>query len=289
MARINLDDSLWLDDRYYHLCKLEGKKQYATGAIVEAFKIGQRYWSEGKQLIPKKVWEIHELSNNLVLCGLVIEHENGFYVCGSENYFTWLAERKESGRKGGLQRAANSKNNDLSLAQLKLSLSSGQAEVKPLTHTHTLTQTNTSFKECREHEIAVAIAPPPVKTKRPKKEIPPGYTKETFNAYKQAFLERYKFEPLKPNQKENGILTKFIKKVGLENAPAIAKFYVESNDKFYIQKAHSISTLLSQCESIRNIYLAGGIPSNSEIKSNEIRNSLLSEHENTMLERWGRA
>lgn len=97
--------------------------------------------------------------------------------------------------------------------------------------------------------------PPPKETGgRKKKE--PGPSMATWEAYAEAFKRRYGTDALR-NAKISSLLTQFIQRVPLEEAPHIARFYVSSNSKFYVDRLHPIELLLRDAEKIRTEWATG--------------------------------
>ena len=77
-----------------------------------------------------------------------------------------------------------------------------------------------------------------------------------WQAYKQAYLQRYGIEPLR-NAKIFGQIKNFIAMVGEKDAPHIAAYYVTHNRALYVQKAHDIGTLLMNAQVITKDYYTG--------------------------------
>lgn len=84
----------------------------------------------------------------------------------------------------------------------------------------------------------------------------PGKTVETWNAYKQAYSERYQVDPLR-NAKVNAQLGKLIDHVGAEEAPRVAEFYLTHNGKLYVSSGHAIDLLLRDCQKLRTEMVTG--------------------------------
>ena len=86
-------------------------------------------------------------------------------------------------------------------------------------------------------------APPP---KEPKVEQPsPGAL--TWNAYAAAYEERYGTAP-KRNAKVNGQLAQLVARLGAEEAPRVAAFYVSVNRNLYVSAGHVTDLLLRDAE-----------------------------------------
>lgn len=144
MARINIEDSIYMDTRFLNLIRICHSIDEAMGALVRAFSVAQQFWKRDKGLIPKEVWKIQMLNLKLIEVGLVIEKEHGFYVVGSEEQFAWLVQRVTSGQKGGIAsgESRRSEINELDRSGAKRLVSG--AKPLTLTLTHTLNTINIS-------------------------------------------------------------------------------------------------------------------------------------------------
>lgn len=83
-----------------------------------------------------------------------------------------------------------------------------------------------------------------------RKSKDPAPTSATWKAYSASYALRYGVEPVR-NAKVNGQLANLLRRVSAEEAPLIAKFYVEHPDAFYGKKGHSVDMLLQDCEKLR--------------------------------------
>ena len=77
---------------------------------------------------------------------------------------------------------------------------------------------------------------------------------DTWDAYSRAYTHRYGVGPTR-NAKVNSQLSQFCKRVPIEEAPAIAAFYVGHNNSFYIRAAHSVAIMLNEAEKLRTEWL----------------------------------
>ena len=89
----------------------------------------------------------------------------------------------------------------------------------------------------------------------PAKRQPPD-SAETWKAFTQAYLERYGVEPLR-DARANAQMASFIKRVGIEDAPHIARFYVEHSKAYYVQRQHSVAMLATDADALRTQWLSG--------------------------------
>ncbi len=77
-----------------------------------------------------------------------------------------------------------------------------------------------------------------------------------WEAYRTAFLARYRVEPVR-NAKVNGQLLEIVKRLGAEDAPKVAAFYLGISDPQYLRLNHPVGTLLMNCESIHSMWKMG--------------------------------
>lgn len=89
-----------------------------------------------------------------------------------------------------------------------------------------------------------------------RRAIPAAPTAETWNAYSAAYRQRYGVEPVR-NATVNGQLANFVKRLGSEEAPSVAAFYVWHNNRFYANAMHSVAALLKDAEKLRTEWATG--------------------------------
>lgn len=98
-----------------------------------------------------------------------------------------------------------------------------------------------------------APAPKPRKAAEPKAQAP---TVGTWKAYANSYEVRYGVEPLR-NAMVNGQLANLVARLGAEEAPAVAAYYVRSNNQRYVQAGHSVGMLLMDAEKLRTEWMTG--------------------------------
>lgn len=74
-------------------------------------------------------------------------------------------------------------------------------------------------------------------------------SRETWNAYAEAYLRRYGTEPVR-NGTVNGQIAHLVKRLGGE-APAVAAWYVGHSAAYYVKVAHSVGAMLRDAEALR--------------------------------------
>jgi hypothetical protein len=110
--------------------------------------------------------------------------------------------------------------------------------------------------------LPVASAPGAsnVKVLKPKaaKEKTPSQiaNSNTWAAYANAYFDRYSVEPVR-NAKVNGQVAQLVQRLGAEEAPNVAAFYVTINDSFFIRSSHEFGLLVARAEGIRTQWITG--------------------------------
>lgn len=111
---------------------------------------------------------------------------------------------------------------------------------------------NTSVIQTKEKtETSVFLAAPSGEVAAPNStEHKKQANADTWKAYSDAFYARYETEPVR-NAKVNGQIAQLVARLGADEAPQVARFYLGHNDAYYVRKAHSIDCLLSDAEKLR--------------------------------------
>jgi hypothetical protein len=81
-------------------------------------------------------------------------------------------------------------------------------------------------------------------------------TAALWEAYSAAYEKRYGAEPVR-NATVNGQLAAVVKRLGAEEAPEVAAFYVAHKAAFYAQKGHPVGLLLLDAEKLRTEWVTG--------------------------------
>jgi hypothetical protein len=72
----------------------------------------------------------------------------------------------------------------------------------------------------------------------------------TYRAYAEGYVKRYRVEPVR-NAKTNALLCQLVDRLGAEEAPLVAAFYVSLNTPLYVKAGHPPNLLVRDCESLR--------------------------------------
>lgn len=145
-------------------------------------------------------------------------------------------------------------------------------ELTMLTHTDTYTNTDTKADtntntdqdqrqsiDCAGPERPTLTAGPERPTvPRPRKlrTVEPSKTAATWDAYSIAYQDRYGVPPVR-NAQVNGQIKNLVARIGADEAPHVAAFYVSHNGGFYVGKMHPVGLLLSDAEKLRTEWATG--------------------------------
>lgn len=109
--------------------------------------------------------------------------------------------------------------------------------------------------------LQVAEAPAPKKVRAKRSADPAAAEKQeansrTWQAYADSYFNRYGAEPVR-NAKVNSLIAQLVTRLGAEEAPNVAFYYVTINDAFYVRTMHDLGSLISKCEAIRTQWATG--------------------------------
>jgi hypothetical protein len=93
-------------------------------------------------------------------------------------------------------------------------------------------------------------APPPepkAKVAKPRVSTAPAWA-----AYSAAYQERYGIAPVR-NSTVNGQLAHLVRRLD-DEAPAVARYYLDLEDPYYRREGHSVGALLKHCEQLRTLW-----------------------------------
>lgn len=105
-------------------------------------------------------------------------------------------------------------------------------------------------------QSAVVVIVPAKPAKAPKADKAELPTVGTWKAYANAYEVRYRVEPVR-NATVNGQLANLVSRLGADEAPAVAAFYVRSNNSRYVGAGHSVGMLVMDAEKLRTEWATG--------------------------------
>lgn len=252
MARINIEDSLYQDQRFIDLAMALGGKFQAIGALVCAWSLAQKWYIKTDKMIPISEWEKQRLPREIISVGLAELIGDKVHVCGADKQFKWLQQRSQAGKWDRLESLKNSTNGRSTVVNgSSTSLLSSPSSLLSSPNSLLLTHYSTTSDE--------GVAKPPRKR---------GLSKPTWVAYSEAYELRYGVPPVR-NTSVNAKLCKFVERVGEEEAPLVAAFFVTHGDSYYTRQGHSVGALLRDAEKLRTEWATGNKTNSATAKLDE--------------------
>ena len=71
-----------------------------------------------------------------------------------------------------------------------------------------------------------------------------------WEAYSNAYLGRYGVLPVR-NAAVNGQIANFVSRVGIEDAPHVAAFFLTHNSAYYVRMGHAVKAMIGDAEKLR--------------------------------------
>lgn len=109
---------------------------------------------------------------------------------------------------------------------------------------------------------------------RPRSSRPEPITRATWEAYSEAYLQRYKTRPVR-NASINGKLAQFVARVGHEEAPEVAAFYLTHNAAFYVGAMHQVGPMLKDAEKLRTEWFTNQQMNSATARSIESKSNIM--------------
>jgi hypothetical protein len=97
---------------------------------------------------------------------------------------------------------------------------------------------------------------------------PPAKTAETWNSYAKAYRGRYGADPVR-NATVNAQAAQLVARLGAEEAPLVAEFYVRHNSRWYVQNMHPLGICLKDAEKLRTEWATGRTITQDQAKTVE--------------------
>lgn len=103
----------------------------------------------------------------------------------------------------------------------------------------------------------------------------------TWESYAGAYRRRYGVEPVR-NSKTNAHLCQLVDRLGAEEAPPVAAFFLAHNKPLYVSARHPTNLLVQDAEGLRTQWATGVKATTLEAKSAEQRDSVRGQYERVM-------
>lgn len=99
MARINIEDSIYKDNRFLQLCMKTQSVDAAIGGLVRAWSLGQVWYLTKNKMIPVAEWRKQKINDLIIDVGLAHVEGEFIKIDGAEEQFSWLVQRSVAGKK----------------------------------------------------------------------------------------------------------------------------------------------------------------------------------------------
>lgn len=241
MARINIEDELFRDKRWFDLVIEMKNAATALGELALVWMSAQAFWKHSDNGIPRSHWVNQKLNDAVIRVGLAENRGDFIFVIGSEKHFAWIRQKVEAGSDGGTKKAQNQREKQLAEPSAdQRSLPSPSFSLSPsLSSSDSSSISKSSRARSRSG------------TTKPKVE-----TSETWESYSKAFTNRFGDAPVR-NKTVNSQMKSFVERIGRGDAPYVAQYYVEHNNGYYIQRGHSVGAMLADAEKLRTEWATG--------------------------------
>lgn len=83
-----------------------------------------------------------------------------------------------------------------------------------------------------------------------------------WNGYADAYQDRYSELPVR-NAKANALMKQLVDRLGADEAPMVAAFYVSHNGQFYVARGHAVELLVKDAEKLRTEWATGRTMTNT--------------------------
>ncbi len=261
MARINVEESIHKDPRFFALAVKLGGREQAMGTLVYAWLLAQEWWKTNGRLVPLNEWKRLPHFDMLLEVGLAEIRDGKVYVAGATDSFRWLEQKQNAGRgnKGksrkrtvtGVKRTPT-RDEPLSPSPLP--------SPSPISRSLSDSFAPQSSTEDAPSELLPPEGDPPRDRKRDRGGLRggkgPAPTTPVWDAWRESYLARYQTEPIR-NQEFNVQAANLIRKLSTAEAPEVARFYLAHNAYLYVNSGHAIGLLVRDAQKLRTEWITG--------------------------------
>lgn len=251
MARVNVETRALAEQRFNDLREdLKFRRYEALGLLTILWHDSQeRLLVSGTRDEIKSFLDVQREKRDEVFEALVRNQyltqlkDGTFEVRGNRRHVEFLKRQKSQGKLGG-------KNSGIS-RRLKPSLHSGEpfaSDAEPNAMQCKAKQGNAEQFNAMQNKAEKNLVPHVAKATKGGSPV--------WDAYSRAYQARYRTDPVR-NAMINGQLGNLVKRLGAEDAPLVAAFFVQHNDAFYVRTMHPVGILLKDAEKLRTEWATG--------------------------------
>lgn len=104
----------------------------------------------------------------------------------------------------------------------------------------------------------------------------------TWDRYAEAYRTRYSVDPVR-NARVNSQLAQLVTRLGQEEAPQVAAWYLTHNRPLYVQARHPVSLLLRDAEGLHTEWRSGVKATSSEARNAELKDNVIGQAERVIV------
>jgi hypothetical protein len=248
VARVNIEARALAEGRLSKFAKKMGwQKREAIGCLTMFWHDSQeeQAFDADREDILRWIPSVDDDEAEKIFQALLVNRylsansDGSYRIHGNEQQINGLADHKEASRLGGVKSGEIRRQRSKS----KGGSEGGEGAFEVNSIQLNTTQDNSTHDNSRQEELL----PPGSRQAKPEKS---GKTTATWDAYSEAYRERHGTDPVR-NATVNSQLSGFVKRIGAEEAPLVAAFYVWHNDAFYVKTMHSVGPMLRDAEKLR--------------------------------------
>lgn len=257
MASVRIDKPN--DGRFKLLGKLLGTNHFdAKGRMIDVWE-----WCTDRETyfiseaLLNAIGERDDFADCLVAADLAEKTEQGVRVKGTEGRIEWLAAKRANGRLGGRPKEEDEEKEPNDNLDETSRLSDEKPNGNPITIALPLSPTiTTSNNSSRRAKRAPVDGPTP--------------GSQVWDAYSAAFKKRWGDDPPR-NAEANSLCKRLVEKLGVDDAPSVAEFYVSHKDAFYVKAMHPLTLLIRDATRIRTEWSTGRVSTAHAAKEGDLQ------------------
>jgi hypothetical protein len=242
LPRLNVEDEWFDDPRRAELVERIGIA--ADGVALRMWRLSQIYFRVGG-LVPIELFEKIPHWQEFEAVGLADRRKDGVYIKGQRERFAWIQARSDAGKVGGPAAAKKRKEN-----KRRTATSNDDTNQQP-TSSSSSSSSPSSSSSTSDSVSKKSLS-------RAKAQRSPAKTSAVWEAYSEAYTERFGNPPA-DNVEERKHLSRLIDKIGADDAPEIARFYLKHPNAFYIGKGYPTWLLAQDAQKLRSEWQRGSV------------------------------
>lgn len=181
----------------------------------------------------------------------------------------FIAQKVQAGKKSGKSRRTSVRSN-----------STNETGTSVRNHIHNSSSSSSSEVISQKH-IQIEEKNKKILSASTSVERHQAKTVEVWRDFRAAYHDRYHVDPVR-NMQVNAMLSKLVDRLGKDDAPHVAAFYLRHNNPYYVQKRHPVNLLLQDAEGLRTQWATGVKATTGEARNLETMDNMQGQHDRVM-------